>query len=539
MHVNARSEQRYLPETVPPGVALFDYDKDGWMDIFFVNAGESDFFHPRHPLPHALYRNNRDGTFTDVTQKAGLTANLFGMGAAVGDYDADGHQDLFLTGYGSSILYRNSGDGTFSDITAGSGIQAPGWSTSAVWFDYDNDGRLDLYVVQFVDYSDLKSCGGAEAYGGKAEGVSKTQTFYCIPRIFPPTPSHLFRNEGGGRFTDVSRQTGISKALGKGFGVVATDINNDGFLDLFQANDTVANFLFVNRQGRQFEEIGLFAGVGYSEDGQARSGMGVDAADVDGDGWQELFVANVDHETFSLYRNESGETFTDINWAAGIAEPTRLLSGWGLKFLDYDNDGWQDLILANGHPDDLVDNRIQGVTFKEPLLLFHNDRDGKMSNVSESAGEAFRRNYSARGLAVGDLDNDGYPDVVVAMNGGPPLVLYNNGQSKHNWIGLNLRGSTANPAATGAVIRWSVDGVVHTRLKTAGGSYLSSGDPREIIGLGKAASVDWLEIRWPKPSTRVDRFPVVPINRYLSVTEGQGIVHRLDRPGSSPQIARP
>ncbi|MGH9894796.1 MAG: CRTAC1 family protein, partial [bacterium] len=247
----------------------------------------------------------------------------------------------------------------------------------------------------------------------------------------------------------------------------------------------------------------------------------------------------VDHETFSLYRNESGETFTDINWAAGIAEPTRLLSGWGLKFLDYDNDGWQDLILANGHPDDLVDNRIQGVTFKEPLLLFHNDRDGKMSNVSESAGEAFRRNYSARGLAVGDLDNDGYPDVVVAMNGGPPLVLYNNGQSKHNWIGLNLRGSTANPAATGAVIRWSVDGVVHTRLKTAGGSYLSSGDPREIIGLGKAASVDWLEIRWPKPSTRVDRFPVVPINRYLSVTEGQGIVHRLDRPGSSPQLARP
>ncbi len=524
MHVNGHSDQRYLPETIPPGVALFDYNNDGWMDLFFVNAGESKFFQPKDRLRHALYRNNGDGTFTDVAEKAGLAANLFGMGVAVGDYDADGYQDLFLTGYSNSVLYHNNGDGTFSDVTAASGIKAPGWSTSAVWFDYNNDGKLDLYVVQFVDYSTLKTCGGANAYGGKREGVSEAQTFYCIPRVFPPTTSHLFRNDGGGHFTDVSRETGIAKFLGKGFGVVATDVNNDGFLDLFQANDTVANLLFLNRQGKQFDEIGLASGVGYSEDGQARSGMGVDAADIDQDGWQDLFVANVDHETFSLYRNNRDESFTDIGRTAGIAQPTRLLSGWGLKFFDYDNDGWLDLILANGHPDDLVDVRMQGVTFKEPLLLFHNDGNGKMSNVSSSAGEAFHRKYSARGLAVGDLNNDGYPDVVIGINGGPPLVLYNNGEARNNWVGLNLAGSVANPAAIGAILKWSVNGVVHSRLKTAGGSFMSSNDPREILGLGQATRVDWVEIRWPKPSTRVDRFTSIPINRYLTVIEGKGIV---------------
>jgi hypothetical protein len=531
VHVNAHSDQRYLPETIPPGVAVFDYNNDGWMDLFFINTGDSQFFHPKERLRHGLYRNNGDGTFTDVTEQAGLTANLFGMGVAVGDYDGDGYQDLFLTGYGRSVLYHNNGNGTFSDVTAASGIQAPGWSTSAVWFDYDNDGKLDLYVVQFVDYSSLRTCGGANAYGGKQEGVPETQTFYCIPRVFPPTISHLFRNEGGGRFTDVSRETGISKSLGKGFGVVATDVNNDGFLDLFQANDTVANLLFLNRRGKRFEETALASGVGYSEDGQARSGMGVDSADIDQDGWQDLFVANVDHETFSLYRNNRDESFTDISRAVGIAQPTRLLSGWGLKFFDYDNDGWPDLILANGHPDDLVDTRMQGVTFEEPLLLFHNGGNGKMWNVSSTAGEAFRRQYSARGLAVGDLNNDGYLDVVIGINGGPPLVLYNNGEVRNNWIGLKLIGATANPAAVGAVLKWSAGGVVHSRLKTAGGSFMSSNDAREILGIGQAKQVDWVEIRWPKPSTRVDRFASLPTNRYLTVMEGQGIVPEGARGG--------
>ncbi len=523
VHVNGHSDRRYLPETIGPGVAIFDYNNDGWMDIFFVNSGESVFFHPQAPLHSALYRNNHDGTFTDVTEKTGLMANLFGMGVAIGDYDADGFADLFLTGYGKSMLYHNHGDGTFKQVTAESRIDAPGWSTSAVWFDYNNDGRLDLFVCQFVDYSNLRSCGISNSYGGKIEGVPERETFYCIPRIFPPAPSHLYRNDGNGHFSDVSKETGILDLLGKGFGVVATDINNDGYLDLFQANDTVANFLFVNRQGLKFEEIGLASGVGYSEHGATRSGMGVDAADFDEDGRQDLFVANVDQETFSMYHNDGDEVFTDFSKSNGIADPTRLLSGWGLRFFDYDNDGLVDLILANGHPDDLVDGRMQGVTYREPLLLFHNEGKGKMADVSKTAGEAFEEKYAARGLAVGDVDNNGYSDVVVGVNGCAPLLLYNKAASKNSWIGLKLVGTRANAAAIGALIKWSAAGRVHARRKSAGGSFLSSHDPREILGLGKAGKVDWLEIRWPSPSTHVDHFTDLPINKYLTVVEGRGI----------------
>jgi hypothetical protein len=523
VHDNGQSENRYLPETEPPGVAIFDYNNDGLMDILIVNSGDSGFFHPKIPLHHALLRNNGDGTFTDVTEAAGLTADIFGMGVAIGDYDGDGFQDVLITGYGKVVLYHNNGNGTFTDVTAQSGIKAPGWTTAAVWFDYNNDGRLDLFISQFVDYSSLRVCGIADSYGGNMEGVAGSQTFYCIPRIFEPTPSYLFRNDGGGHFTDVSKETGIADHLGKGFGVVATDINNDGFMDLFQANDTVANHLFVNRGGKKFEEIGLKAGVGYSEDGLPRSGMGVDAADVDGDGWQDLFVANIDQETFSIYHNNGDETFDDISKGSGIAEATRLYSGWGLRFFDYDNDGLMDLIIATGHPDDMVDMRSRGVTAKEPLRLFHNDGNGRMMDVSESSGEVFRRKQWARGLAVGDLNNDGYLDVVVGVCGGPPLVLYNSGESKNNWIGFQLIGTTANPAATGAILKWSVDGAVHSRLKTAGGSFMSSHDPREVLGLGKAPGVDWVEIHWPRPSTRVDRFTDLALNRYYTVVEGKGI----------------
>lgn len=522
-HINARSDRRYLPETIPPGVAIFDYNNDGWMDVLFVNTGESTFFQPKTPVYPALYRNNRDGTFTDVTADAGIRVNFFGMGAAAGDYDGDGYEDILLTGYGKCILFHNDGNGRFSDVTARSGINPAGWSTSAVWFDYNNDGKLDLFVAQFVDYSSLKSCGSANAYGGKAEGGAETQIYYCIPRVFDPMPGHLYRNDGGGHFTDVSRETGILDSPGKGFGVVATDINRDGYLDIFQANDTVPNFLFMNREGRKFEEVGLASGVGYSEDGMARSGMGVDAADFDQDGRQDLFVANVDQETFSIYRNNGDENFTDLSRSNGIAGPTRLLSGWGLRFFDYDNDGLPDLILANGHPDDLVDQRMKGVTYLEPLLLFHNDGHGKMVNVSEVSGEPFRGKYAARGLAAGDLNNDGYPDIIVGVNGGAPLILYNNAESRNHWIGLRLTGTRANPEATGAIIRWSAGGVVRSRLKTAGGSFLSSHDPREILGTGTAAGLDWVEIQWPKPSARVDRLTDLPVDKYVTVIEGKGI----------------
>src|SRR5213592_5235915 len=300
VHENAISPSHYLPEALGPGCAFLDFDNDGWMDIFLVNSGPSDFWTPSKPVRNALYKNNRDGTFTDVTEKAGVTGAYFGMGAAVGDYDNDGWPDIFVTAYGKCILYKNNRDGTFTDVTEKSGVATPGWTTSAVWFDYDNDGKLDLFVCSFVDYTGVKKleCGNNKI----------GRNYYCVPRVFSPSASFLYHNNGDGTFTEVSKGTAIAAALGKGLGVVAADINNDGYMDLFVANDTVQNFLFVNRGpsangGWKWDEIALQAGVGFSESGRPRSGMGVDAADLENRGWQDLFVANVDHEFYSVYQN--------------------------------------------------------------------------------------------------------------------------------------------------------------------------------------------------------------------------------------------
>ena len=345
-HVNGRSPEYYLAETTGAGCAFFDYDSDGWMDIYLVNSGRCDFFDPKPPLRNALYHNNRDGTFTDVTEKAGVPGGGYGMGVAVADYNLDGFPDLYVTQYGRSILYRNNGDGTFTDVTDQAGVAAPGWASSAVWFDYDNDGKVDLFVCRFVDFDKSKNkfCGDART----------GERYYCLPRVYEPMPSYLFHNNGDGTFRNVSEETGIAKAHGKAWGAVATDINNDNWMDLFVANDTVPNFLFVNRKGK-FEEVGLAAGVAYSQDGRARSGMGVDSADYDQDGWQDLFVANVDHEMYSIYHNNHDLTFDDLAFPLGIGSATRLMSGWGVKFFDYDNDGMMDLFVANGHPDDRIE----------------------------------------------------------------------------------------------------------------------------------------------------------------------------------------
>ncbi len=519
VHENAMSDLRYLPETMGPGCAFFDYDNDGWMDIFLVNSGPCDFYKPKKPLRNALYKNNRDGTFTDVTEKAGLSGGSFGMGVAAGDYNNDGWTDLFVTAYGRPFLYRNNGDGTFTDVSEKAGL-GPSvfnghWTTSAVWFDFDNDGRLDLFVCSFVSYG----AGTQFSCGDNNLG----RHFYCIPRVFKGTSSLLFHNNGDGTFTEVGHGTDIEKAIGKALGVVATDINNDGLMDLFVANDTVQNFLFVNRgpdaKGKtRWEEMALAAEVGFSDNGKARSGMGVDAADFNGDGWQDLFVANVDQEMFSLYQNNRNESFTDVARKNDVAQATRLLSGWGLKFFDYDNDGSLDLILANGHPDDMIDMYSQNVKYKEPLVLFHHE-EGKLKNVSAAAGPVFSRAFPARGLAIGDFDNDGRPDVLVGNNGGPPLLLRNNVSNSNHWLGIRLEGTRCNRDAIGAKITWSAGGVTRHRLKNNGGSYLSSHDPRELLGLGPATKVDWLEIRWPAPSKKVDRLTDLAVDRYIKITE--------------------
>ena len=514
VHENAISPKKYLPETLGPGCAFLDYDNDGWMDIYLVNSGPSEFFQPKQPIRNALYKNNRDGTFTDVTEQAGVPGGTFGMGVAVGDFNNDGYPDIFVTACGHSLLYRNNGNGKFTDVTAKSGLEINGWTTSAVWFDFDNDGRLDLFVCSFVRYlpEDRLSCGDNGA----------GQKYYCIPRAFHPTASYLFHNNGDGTFTEVGKHTAIGKSPGKALGVVATDINNDGRMDLFVANDTVQNFLFVNRGENKWEEISVPAEVGFSENGQARSGMGVDAADLGNRGWQDLFVANIAQEKFSLYRNLKNETFADVAPSQSIAQATRLLSGWGLHFFDYNNDGELDLILANGHPDDMVAQRSQSVKYREPLLLFQ-QKNGQFRNVSAEAGPAFAKDFAARGLAVGDMDNDGRLDVLIGVNGGAPILLQNQSGPDNHWLGIKLQGVTCNRDAIGARITWSAGGEKGSRMKNAGGSYLSSHDPRLLLGLGPNTKLDWLEIRWPAPSMVVQRFTNLTSDRYITIVEGKGI----------------
>jgi hypothetical protein len=510
VHDNAHSPERFLPETVGAGCAFLDFDNDGWMDVFLVNSGAADFFSPTPSLKNALYRNNHDGSFTDVTDKAGVAGERFGMGVAVADYDGDGWQDLYVTNYGPNILYRNNGNGTFTNVTDKVGVATQGWSTCSVWFDYDNDGRLDLFVSSFVhfDKSQHRLC----------VDKTMTQNYYCIPRIFKPRPSYLFHNNGSGSFTDVSKESGIAASPGKSFGAVATDVNNDGLLDLFVANDTIPNFLFINKGKGKFEEVGLETGVAYGDAGKPRSGMGVDATDYDGDGWQDLFVANIDQEFFSLYHNQKDLTF--IDQPGEIAPATQLLSGWGLKFFDYDDDGDPDLLLVNGHPDDLIEMKTSRVKYKEPLLLFENT-GSSFRNVSAQSGSVFAKEFSGRGMAVGDFDNDGDLDVLVSNNGGAPLLLRNEGGNRNNWLGVQLVTTSSNPAAVGAIITWQAAGVKRTRLRTSGGSYLSSSDSREVLGLGTASKLEYVEIRWP--SGKVDRLTNLPVNRYVKVVEGRGL----------------
>ena len=508
VHDNAMSPDRLLPETMNGGAALFDYNNDGWLDIYLVNTGECEFYKPRNPRGNALYENNRDGTFRDVTQKAGVAGRGFGNGVAAGDYDSDGWMDLLVTGVNFVILYHNKGDGTFEEVTAKAGLNAEGWSTSAAWLDYDKDGHLDLYVCNFIVWKPSMNyiCGNYDNKG------------YCIPTLFKGAPSWLFRNNGDGTFTDVSKKAGVANPQGKGLAVVAADLNNDGWIDIVQANDTVENFLYKNNGDGTFTEVGLMSGIAYSRDGAPRSGMGADAQDYNGDGLLDLCIPNIDQQMFSLYRNNGDETFED----EGVENPemataTRTMSGWGASFLDYDNNGDLDVTIANGHPDDRINTYQPKVMYQERPLLFANF-NGRFRNVSESAGEPFQKSYSGRGHALGDIDNDGDTDLLIATNGGPPVLMRNDGGNRNGWLGIRLQGTKSNREGIGARVWYTAGGKKRLHYVAGGRGFSSSRDRRPLLGLADQAVVEELRIEWP--SGTVDVLKDVKARQYIAVREG-------------------
>ncbi len=516
MQDSTESDEKYYLETMGTGVGWIDYDQDGLMDLYFVQAGATDAYKPAHQLRSALYRNNGDGTFTDVTDKAHVGGEgHYGQGVAVGDYDNDGYPDLYVTGYGRAILYHNNGDGTFTDVTAKAGVADEGqWSTSAGWFDFDKDGWLDLVVANYLDWSPQNNpwCGE------KSPGYRS----YCSPNNYRGLKTKLYRNNHDGTFTDVSDKSGIGMPESKGMGVVLADFNHDGWTDIAMANDTWPNFLFQNNHDGTFSDVSLISGLAASEDGRYEAGMGIDAADVDGDGLLDFYITHLDFELNRLYHNNGDGTFTDITYSSGIGNKAMTLSGVAAKFIDYDNDGWPDIVQANGAMVDNVALYHSEVTYKEPLLMFHNTGGGHFEKVSDSLGPDFIHPIAGRGLATADFFNDGAVGLAVIARGDYPELMRNNVNNGNHWLEVLLIGTKSNRDGIGAELRLSAQGFVRTAQRTGGSSYMSASDPRIHFGLGKHTKIDSLVITWP--SGQVDKLTNVPIDQIIAVKEGQGIV---------------
>jgi hypothetical protein len=515
---STQTEEKYYLETMGTGVGWIDYDQDGLMDLYFVQSAATDIYKPPHPLRSALYHNNGDGTFTDVTEKAGVGGEgHYGQGVAVGDYDNDGYPDLYVTGYGRAILYHNNGDGTFTDVTAKAGVaDEKQWSTSAGWFDYDKDGWLDLVVTNYIDWSPKNNI-----YCGERQPGYRS---YCHPGNYKGQHIKLYHNNHDGTFTDVSDASGVGKPEAKGMGVVLADFNNDGWPDIAIANDTWPNFLFINKHNGTFEDVSLISGFAASEDGRYEAGMGIDAADVDGDGWQDLYVTHLDFELNRLYRNSHDGTFTDETYRSGLGNKAVLMSGVAMKFLDYDNDGWNDILQANGSMLDNVALYQHQVTYKEPLLMFRNQGKGQFEKVSESLGPDFMRPIVGRGLATADYDNDGDIDIVTNNRGDYPSLLRNDGGNANHWLTVQLIGTKSNRDGTGSSLKLTSEGFAHVEQAKGGGSYMSASDPRIHFGLGKRTKIEALEITWP--SGQVDRLTNLSPDQIIAVKEGAGIVPR-------------
>ncbi|MFL6308263.1 MAG: CRTAC1 family protein [Candidatus Sulfotelmatobacter sp.] len=513
---STQTEEKYYLETMGTGVAWIDYDQDGLMDLYFVQSGATDIYKPPHPLRSALYHNNGDGTFTDVTDKAGVGGEgHYGQGVAVGDFDNDGYHDLYVTGYGRAILYHNNGNGTFTDVSTKSGVaDEGGWSTSAGWFDYDKDGWLDLVVTNYIDWNPKNNIWCGERRPGYRS--------YCHPGNYKGQHIKLYHNNHDGTFTDVSDTSGVGKPEAKGMGVVLADFNNDGWPDIAVANDSWPNFLFLNKHNGTFEDVSLVSGMAASEDGRYEAGMGIDAADVDGDGWMDLYITHLDFELNRLYRNSHDGTFTDETFRSRIGNKAVLLSGVAAKFLDYDNDGWNDILQLNGAMLDNVSLYHGEVSYKEPLLMYRNLGKGEFDKVSDSLGPDFIHPIVGRGLATADYDNDGDIDIVTNNRGDFPSLLRNDGGNANHWLSVQLIGTKSNRDGIGSSLKLTCTGFVQVEQAKGGMSYMSASDPRIHFGVGKRSKIEALEITWP--SGQVDRLTNVPIDQVIAIKEATGIV---------------
>jgi enediyne biosynthesis protein E4 len=515
---STQTDEKYYLETMGTGVGWIDYDQDGLMDLFFVQSAATDIYKPAQPLRSALYRNNGDGTFTDVTEKTGLAGEgHYGQGVTVGDFDNDGFPDLYVTGYGHAILYRNNGNGTFTDVTAKAGVaDEAGWSTSAGWFDYDKDGWLDLVVTNYIEWSPKNNVWCGEHRPGYRS--------YCHPGNYKGQRIKLYHNNHDGTFTDVSDASGVGKPEAKGMGVVLADFNNDGWPDIAVANDSWPNFLFINKHDGTFEDDSLVSGIAASEDGRYEAGMGIDAADVDGDGWQDIYITHLDFELNRLYHNNQDGTFTDATFSSEIGNKALLLSGVSMKFLDYDNDGWTDILQLNGAMLDNIQLYHSEVTYPEPLLMFRNSGKGMFKKVSESLGPDFVRPIVGRGIATADYDNDGDIDIVTNNRGDSPSLLRNDGGSANHWLSVLLIGTKSNRDGIGASLNLTSDGITQFEQSKGGMGYMSASDPRIHFGLGKRNKIQSLQITWP--SGQVDKLTNMPVDQIIAVKEGAGIVPR-------------
>lgn len=530
-HVSDPSK-KYIVESMSGGLILFDYDRDGWLDIYFTNAPSVEMALKGQKSPGALYHNNHDGTFTDVTSKAGIGTPCFAMGGAVGDYDNDGWPDLLVTCFGGNVLYHNNGDGTFTDVTAKAGVGDGRWSTGAAFGDYDGDGFVDLMVVNYVDFHLNDLPGFGKSPNCKYRGID----VQCGPRGLKGAGDVLFHNNGNGTFTDVSKSAGVSDPNGYyGMQVVWADFNNVGRPDAYVTNDSTPKFLYKNEGNGKFSEVGLESGTAVDEDGSEQASMGIAIGDYLHNGRPSLFITNFSDEYDLLFRNDGNWNFTDVSYKAGVAVPSLPYVKWGTAFADLDNDGWLDVIAATGHVYPQVDALPSGARYREPKLLQMNQKDGTFCDASKQAGPALLEPRASRGLVIGDLFNDGNIDVVINDIDGAPMLLRNHGIPGNHWVSFELAGTKSNRLAIGARLKLVAGGMTQTEQIHSGASYLSQHDMRVHFGVGKATKIDSLEIIWP--SGKVETLKDLEADKFYSVLEGEGIVpsEKIRPKSSAPQ----